>query len=426
MTYTRFDDIPPELRTKTVWRREGRKVRTGAVPRACYDSYWYKTSYELFSHEDTEPIPRREISKGRTVSFAEDFIVTAIQTVNDAAKRRRDAATKAYRRGEHGRARLWSGEKFEFYELKDRVLARLLSQGRARVVGHHAKTDHSEPAKPYFGSSIYRDFGLEALDELDDWDEDRDYFESHDSGAFAQPAGPETTILEIIEFAGRAFHRPVDTPPADIAVQAHLGNKLSPARPLGKVRLRDAVATLRAYLTQPLIVLPAVVTTVIENLQDGQLIQAIGIPWLAILHELNRNPLFLFEFVNHPRNFEEFIAASYDKAGYDVVLTPPSGDFGRDIIATKPGHLSVRMLDQCRAYSPDHRVTANDVRAMLGVITGDQNTSKGIITTTASFAPGIHRDPILSPYLPHRLELRDGPRLRDWLLTLVDASTVNL
>jgi hypothetical protein len=63
---------------------------------------------------------------------------------------------------------------------------------------------------------------------------------------------------------------------------------------------------------------------------------------------------------------------------------------------------------------------------MLGVITGDQNTSKGIITTTASFAPGIHRDPILSPYLPHRLELRDGPRLRDWLLTLVDASTVNL
>jgi hypothetical protein len=63
---------------------------------------------------------------------------------------------------------------------------------------------------------------------------------------------------------------------------------------------------------------------------------------------------------------------------------------------------------------------------MLGVITGDQNTSKGVITTTATFAPGIDKDPFLAPYLPHRLELRDGCRLREWLLTLVDWSTVNL
>jgi restriction system protein len=125
------------------------------------------------------------------------------------------------------------------------------------------------------------------------------------------------------------------------------------------------------------------------------------------------------------RNFEEFIAASYNKAGYEVLITPRSGDSGRDVIATMPGHLSVRILDQCKAYSPGHAVSANDVRAMLGVITGDQNTSKGVITTTATFAPGINADPILAPYLPHRLELRDGRRLRGWLLKLVDPSLVN-
>ncbi len=150
-------------------------------------------------------------------------------------------------------------------------------------------------------------------------------------------------------------------------------------------------------------------------------------PWLAICRELARNASFLYQFVQHPRNFEEFIAACYSQSGFeDVILTPRSGDLGRDVIAVKRGHLSLRFLDQCKAYSPNHVVPVNDVRAMLGVITGDQNTSKGIITTTATFAPGIETDPILSPYIPHRLELRDGGRLREWLLTLMAYELVNL
>ena len=36
------------------------------------------------------------------------------------------------------------------------------------------------------------------------------------------------------------------------------------------------------------------------------------------------------------------------------------------MIAIKPGFLSLRVLDQCKAYSPGHVVTANDVRAMAG------------------------------------------------------------
>ena len=420
-TYTRFDDIPHGLRTRTAWRSEGRKVRAGATAKGYYDSYWYKTSYELFSLDDTVATSPRRITEGRAVSFAEDFVVAAIQTINDAAKRRRDSATKAYLRRQHGRARNCSDAKSEYYDLKDRVLARLLSQGRARVIGHHSKTDWFEPPKRYLGPSQFDGFGFEPFDEFDDWDHGLCDSTSDDGKDF----GEQTTILEVVEFAGRQFHRPVDYPSPDITADAHLGDRLSPARPLGIVRLRDAVATLRAYLEQPLIILPAVVTSVIGSLPEGELIRAIGVPWLAILDELNRNPSFLFEFVRHPRNFEEFVAASYDKAGYDVSLTPRSGDSGRDVIAIKPGHLSVRILDQCKAYSPGHAVAANDVRAMLGVITGDQNTSKGVITTTATFAPGIGRDPILAPYLPHRLELRDGRRLREWLLTLVDASTVN-
>jgi restriction system protein len=178
---------------------------------------------------------------------------------------------------------------------------------------------------------------------------------------------------------------------------------------------------------QPRIVLPCQLISLSGQVTDGELIQAIAVPWLAICREVDRNPNFLYEFAYNPRNFEEFIAACYSQDGFDeVVLTPRSGDYGRDVIATKRGHLSVRFLDQCKAYSANHVVPANDVRAMLGVITGDQNTSKGIITTTATFAPGIDTDPIISPYVPNRLELRDGRRLREWLLTLIGSDSINL
>ncbi|HZP42189.1 MAG TPA: restriction endonuclease, partial [Candidatus Binatia bacterium] len=195
----------------------------------------------------------------------------------------------------------------------------------------------------------------------------------------------------------------------------------------GAIRLRDAEATLCAYLMQPRPVLPCEVVGLAGNVAEGELIKAIAVPWLAICREIARDPNFLYQFAHSPRNFEEFIAACYDRAGFDeVILTARSGDHGRDVIAVKAGHLSVRFLDQCKAYSANHVVPANDVRAMLGVLTGDRNTSKGFITTTATFAPGINTDPIISPYIPYRLELRDGRRLREWLLTLVASGDVTL
>jgi restriction system protein len=57
----------------------------------------------------------------------------------------------------------------------------------------------------------------------------------------------------------------------------------------------------------------------------------------------------------------------------------------------------------------------DDVRALAGVLHGDQKASKGIITTTSDFAPNIATDPIISPLMPYRLELMNGIKLRAWL-----------
>jgi restriction system protein len=150
--------------------------------------------------------------------------------------------------------------------------------------------------------------------------------------------------------------------------------------------------------------------------KDGQIIRAISLPWIEIVNCIQNDPDFLSEFAKHPRKFEEFIAATYDKEGWDeVILTPRSNDKGRDVIAIKHGFGSVRFLEQTKAYSPGHLVSHDDVRAVLGVMSIDQNASKAIITTTSDFAPGILRGDEFNRFMPNRLELRNGKQLAQWL-----------
>jgi len=148
---------------------------------------------------------------------------------------------------------------------------------------------------------------------------------------------------------------------------------------------------------------------------DGYIVECLALPWLAIVAEIDRNPAFLTEFAMHHRKFEEFLAASYERAGFDVVLTPQRGDRGRDVIATMRGLCSIRILDQAKAYKAGHLVTHDDVRAMLGTLATDSNASKGVITTTSDFQPGILKGDEFKHFLPYRLELKNGMQLAQWI-----------
>jgi restriction system protein len=146
-----------------------------------------------------------------------------------------------------------------------------------------------------------------------------------------------------------------------------------------------------------------------EKTDEGQLIEAVTIPWFEIIEALKRNPELAFEI--SPRKWEEIVAGAYKKAGFDeVTLTPSSGDLGRDVIAVKRGLGTVRIIDQVKAYKPGHWVTANDVRALLGVLQGDR-ASKGFLTTTSDFAPRLADDALLKPFIPASLELINGIKL---------------
>ncbi len=146
------------------------------------------------------------------------------------------------------------------------------------------------------------------------------------------------------------------------------------------------------------------------------LMRAIAIPWRRIVLQLNQNWNLAFEI--SPRTWEELVAAAFDEAGYDdVVLTPRTGDHGQDVIAVKKGMGTVRIIDSVKAHKRGHLVRYDDIKALMGVLQSDR-ASKGIVTTTSDFAPGIRKDPFISRLIPYRLELMSGNQLRQWLVSL--------
>jgi restriction system protein len=168
----------------------------------------------------------------------------------------------------------------------------------------------------------------------------------------------------------------------------------------------------------PEILLQHAITVSGGKTSEGLIIEAVTPAWFAILEQLERDPTFIYEFAKYPRKFEEMIAGAYERYGWHkVTLTPRSRDKGRDIIAVRRDSVETLLVDQVKAYSPNHPVPAKDVDALLGVLMREPNISTGIITTTSRFAPGIEKEASFKNLMP-RLALRDGKQLQEWLQVL--------
>jgi restriction system protein len=149
---------------------------------------------------------------------------------------------------------------------------------------------------------------------------------------------------------------------------------------------------------------------------EGQLVVGVGLSWFELAKQFDREPEAIYQLPW--RQLEELVAGAFDLAGWDeVILTPRSGDMGRDVIATRRGIGSVRIVAQVKKYARHRVVSADEVRSVLGTLQLD-HASKAMITTSSRFAPGVAQDERLKPYLPYRLELLDGDELRKWLGSL--------
>jgi hypothetical protein len=100
----------------------------------------------------------------------------------------------------------------------------------------------------------------------------------------------------------------------------------------------------------PSLLLQAAVLDIGHKTDEGHIVEGVIIPWFEIIAQIARDPNFLFKVPW--RRLEELIAGAYEREGWtNVVLTPRSGDRGRDISAEKPGSCAIRIVDQVKAYA---------------------------------------------------------------------------
>lgn len=101
-----------------------------------------------------------------------------------------------------------------------------------------------------------------------------------------------------------------------------------------------------------------------------------------IIKKISQNPQKL-KYLDR-RLFEEIIAEFFDKFGYNVELTSPTRDGGRDVIAIKHKEVKVKYLIECKRPDPHNKIGIEPVRALYGIKT-DEKATKAILATTTSF-----------------------------------------
>ncbi|BBO36241.1 restriction endonuclease [Lacipirellula parvula] len=165
---------------------------------------------------------------------------------------------------------------------------------------------------------------------------------------------------------------------------------------------REHIST--AFSVDPSVLFHTQIVELGPRTLEGRRVQTPTATWFEISNHLYHNPHFRFEFCTSPEKLEHFIAASHWLDGCEtVVVTPRSNDKGRDVIAENKW---TRILHEAKAYNPNRRVKAEQVRALWGVFSRDKDATCAAITTTADFAPGVHDE--FHDLLSNELHLFNG------------------
>ena len=94
------------------------------------------------------------------------------------------------------------------------------------------------------------------------------------------------------------------------------------------------------------------------------------------IHSNNQDSLLSLS----PREFEDTIAAMFQRLGYSVQQTPYSRDMGIDVIANKDGH---KYIIQCKRYGKNNSVGLSQLKEFFA--TTIDSKAKGYFITTGRF-----------------------------------------
>ncbi|WP_018948724.1 restriction endonuclease [Thioalkalivibrio sp. ALMg11] len=87
--------------------------------------------------------------------------------------------------------------------------------------------------------------------------------------------------------------------------------------------------------------------------------------------------------VMDPYEFERFVSAVFDAAGYETEITAKGGDFGVDVLAFNDAD---RIAIQVKRYNAGANIGARDIQAILGAMQyKEYRANKAIVVTTSDF-----------------------------------------
>jgi restriction system protein len=142
----------------------------------------------------------------------------------------------------------------------------------------------------------------------------------------------------------------------------------------------------------------------------GRIVVSVSEANAEILALLKREPELAWQL--SPRKFEEIVAEILGRQGYDVALTPASGDGGFDIYAARKDGLGKFLyLVECKRYVPPNKVGVEIVRSLYGVVQ-TQRATAGAIVTTSFFTAGAEA---FRREVQHQLHLHDYIALQKWI-----------
>lgn len=113
-----------------------------------------------------------------------------------------------------------------------------------------------------------------------------------------------------------------------------------------------------------------------------------------------------------PFLFEHLVAELFEAEGYQIALTPPRADGGKDIYVSKMDTFThTKFLVECKRYNPPTKVDVKIVRQLYGVVQ-QERASGGIIVTTSYFTQPAKE---FADTVPYQLFLRDFNYLSQWI-----------
>lgn len=134
--------------------------------------------------------------------------------------------------------------------------------------------------------------------------------------------------------------------------------------------------------------LPKGFLRIVDHAKDGEVIEIDQDAFTRFVEDLTLDYEILRRIA--PRDFERAIAAVYVRTGrFDrVILTPRSGDEGRDVILEAAEWCGRRVIIETKRYRR-RRISAEMVNSLIGVLTGEIDGSRAAFLTTSRFAPRL-------------------------------------